>query len=96
MKKQTPLLTIDAVEIPEAHGQFAKAIAALADNYGMDSFTMTYRPNFENRLGYDVSGDLKIYYSSVDGRGRPERTLKIECDTKTTSSIISERGVYSQ
>ena len=82
--------TIKPPEIPQEHVDFAKAVAELADNFGMDQFEMTYRPVFENRMQYpDLLGaNLKITYKSVDGRGRPSRNLNIHLEARMVLNSV--------
>lgn len=86
-------LNVVAPVIPQSHADFANELAAIADKYRMDRFTMTYRPNFDERFSdkYDsrIHGDMKIHYSSVDGRGRPSKNLKVCCEANFSIQIKS-------
>ena len=43
-------LMIETPSIPQSHAEFANEVANIADKYGMDRFTMEYRPNFDQRI----------------------------------------------
>ena len=83
-------MKIEMPEVPENHIEFAKAVKKAADEFGIEKLSVTYRPAFENRLELDrrFNGDMKIHYSSVDGRCRPASNLSIELDTRLTQTII--------
>lgn len=93
------LLAVEGPSIPRGHADFASEVAALADKYGMNSFTMTYRPSFEQRrnieLDHRISGEMKIVYSSSDGRGRPYRNLQIRCEVDFSIQVESNQSSYS-
>lgn len=77
--------------IPAYHVGFAKAVADAADKYGIDRFTMTYRPGFEQRMqGHAFHGDMKISYAAVDGRGRPDRRVEISLESTYTIYNIGD------
>lgn len=82
-------VSLEAPEIPQTHIEFAEAVAQVAREYGMDQFTMTYRPNFisEFKLPSMLHGELKITYRGVDGRGRPNGSLKIILDATLAVDI---------
>lgn len=81
----------EAPEIPQAHIKFAKAVAAVANEHGMNRFSMTYRPDFISSIKMPsmLRGELKINYSAADGRGRPYHNLKIVLDSSLTIDIVS-------
>lgn len=76
-----------APEIPESHALFAQEIADVARKYGVESFTMDYRPDFDNRLKHHIDGTLKIHFSKADGRGRPANNLCILLSTNLRMTI---------
>lgn len=84
-------------EIPDSQVAFAKAVAAIAESHGIDRFSMTFRPKFEDRLKQDsrISGDLKIQFSATDGRGRPCRGLSIRLETNLELVIESNPESFS-
>lgn len=83
--------TITPPEIPQQQVEFAKAVAKIATEHGIDNFTMSYRPDREQRQA--ASGhrhsDLKIQFSSVDGRGRPCQNLSINLEASLKLVIKS-------
>ena len=92
------LLSVKAPTIPKSHADFARELASLADKYGMDKFTMTYRPKFDhgskNELDRRINGEMKINYSSVDGRGRPCRNLQVRCDASFSIQVEENQASY--
>lgn len=79
-------------KIPETHVAFAKAVANLAAAHGVDRFEMAFRPGWEGRRigeSYDprIIGEMKILFSSVDGRGRPCRNLSINLQANLSLDI---------
>jgi len=90
MKEVTP------PKLPDSCENFAKAVAAIAESHGVDQFQMTFRPDFEKdhesrRL---ITGDMKIVYSSKDGRGRPCRKLNINLTANLGFIIENEPESY--
>ncbi len=75
-------LDIEPPSIPVEHITFARGVAKLADESGIDRLEIKYRPTFRGHLVVDrrIRGDLRVIYSSVDGRGRPCRNLSIQLD----------------
>ncbi len=82
-------MEIQAPELPENHAEFARAVADLADKFGMNAFEMTYKPHWhqEPKLPSNISGDVKITYRNTDGRGRPERYLNIEFEVHLSKRV---------
>ena len=84
-------MKVDGLKIPQSHAEFAEAVSKLADEYGIDKFTMKYRPKFDSPandgLDRQINGEMNIVYSSVDGRGRPCRNLSIVCDATINLTI---------
>lgn len=77
--------------IPFTHTAFAAAVAQAAEKHGIKRFNMTYEPVYTGKLqsGQRINGDLKINYSSRDGRGRPCTNLSISLDTRLTHEIVT-------
>ena len=82
-------MKITPLEIPEIYVSFALATAKVAQEQGMDRFTLTCRPDFEHRLegGMLAEGDLKVIYSSTDDRGRPCGNLQIQLESVTKLDV---------
>lgn len=80
--------------IPDAHVAFAKAVAS-----GIRRFRLTYEPTFEQGLtmgrGHYLRGELRIDYSSTDGRGRPCQSLAITAEATLVHSIIKEAESFN-
>ncbi len=77
----------EAPEIPEFHALFAKDVAEAAKKHGIDRFTLEYRPNYSLRHNHSIHGNLKIHFSSADGRGRPANNLSIQLETSLIMTI---------
>jgi hypothetical protein len=92
---ENKLLQVDALEVPESHGDFARAVAKLADEYGMDRFEMTYRPKSswpdEDRTDRRISGDMQIRYSSTDGRCRPCKNLSVNINANFSLTLLEQQ-----
>lgn len=77
----------NAPEIPDNYVLFAKDMAESARKYGIESFTMIFKPDFDNRMSHSIDGTLKIHFSKADGRGRPANNLSIAVDTSLRLAI---------
>lgn len=80
---------IRTVKIPQSHVEFAKAIAELADKYGMFQLSMEYEPDTREPYisGCRGQGRAKISYRSKDGRGRLCRNLSISFESLVIHEI---------
>jgi hypothetical protein len=84
-------MKIEALEIPQNHIDFAHMIKKAADKCGIKFVSVSYIPamNTSNEVDNRFSGDMKIHYSSVDGRNRDANNLILTFDTKQTK-VLSE------
>lgn len=76
--------TITPPQIPSSMVAFAQAVADIAEQYGIDKFTIAMRPDFDTRMKMDrrIDGNLKVHFSASDGRGRPCRGLAISLESR--------------
>lgn len=91
LERTARMEVVEKIAVPESHIAFANEVAAVADKYGMDSFTLTYKPRWHGGEEWDrrVTGTAKISFSASDGRGRPCRCLGITFDACITHIIES-------
>lgn len=77
-------------QLPKAYFEFAKAIAAAAKFAGIDRFHLSFRPGFEiRREGSSMTGEIKIDWALVDGRGRPSENLQLSFESTVRHQIIA-------
>lgn len=77
-------------EIPESHVDFAKEIASTAKKFGIDKFTLEYKPSYDHvTTNIKYYGTLKVHFSVKDGRGRPADNLRITYESYA-EHVISE------
>lgn len=84
---------VKALEIPKSHVDFANAVANIADIHGIKDFTIEYNPEFDIGLNGPenfIRGNMKIHYSTTDGRGRPHKQLKISCESFVNVDVIDQ------
>ena len=79
--------------IPTALEGFAKAAAALAESHGIKRFEMTVQVAYgtENEFEPKVhhTGEVKVIYNAVDGRGRPANNLAVHYDSHVRIALRS-------
>jgi hypothetical protein len=75
--------------IPDKVSEFAKAVAKLANEYGIDEFRMNLKPHRRKmELDRRIHGDMHVVFSASDGRGRPCQNLSIQLQANFTVQIV--------
>lgn len=84
-------------QLPPATLAFAKAVAALAEQNGIEAFELQIEPRWREMRTPEVNimGKLKFLYRSVDGRGRPSTKLHVHFDTNITHAIRNDPESFS-
>lgn len=82
-------------QLPENYVKFAEAIAAVADSHGIKEFKMNFPIHYSDDLdrfakGHQIKGNIDVYYSSTDQRGRPSRTLTMGYNADVRCFILDE------
>jgi len=69
-------------EIPEVHLEFAKKVAALAVELGVQKVDLSYLPHWGTEPAYhdNISGKISVNIKTTDGRGRPKVRVTISLD----------------
>lgn len=91
---------MDAVNgfvVSPAHVAFAEELAKVAEKHGVTRFEIEYHPVFSGdavRVS-DVTGNARINYSAMDGRGRPCSNLVVIFDATIRRVIVSTPPSFS-
>lgn len=80
------LKNFEPIEIPDEQIAFAEAVSKLAEENGIDKFTMKYEPEWRDK-DRRVSGEIQIYFRAKDGRGRPCRNLSFSLTANHTMTL---------
>ena len=87
-------VAMEAPLIPARVIEFAKAVAELAKQHGIEGFSMEMQPSYGygSYVPYQrrVHGSLKVSFSAQDGRGRPRDKLSVTADTQVTALLVYE------
>lgn len=93
------LVAMQAPVIPEKTLLFSGAVAALAKQYGIEELTMELSPSYGYRsdipYAQRVRGNLRVFYSAKDGRGRPRYKLHVTASTEVTALLLDEQDSSS-
>ena len=93
--KETTMEQFKPIEVPESHIAFAKAVAALAEENHIASFSMDYKPEGEFCGGQEwdhrTTGSASIHFAAKDGRGRPCRNLSINISATMQHAVESNQ-----
>ncbi len=74
---------LNGPEVPENIIELAKFAAEKAKALGIGHFTLSFNPEYSN----DCHGEIRIIFSSADGRGRPCDNLHIKMTADMTHTI---------
>lgn len=77
--------------VSESAVSFANELAELCDKNGISAFEGGFRVRDRGRIDQqEITRDLVIRYSAIDGRGRPRRQLSVSSEARVTLKIDNE------
>lgn len=78
---------LEVPQVPDSYTLFAQAVADAARKHGIEKFSLEFSPDFETQISLQIRGAVKVSFSSKDGRGRPERSLRVSMETTVTKVL---------
>ena len=84
-------IEFDNYSVSESAVSFASELAELCDKHGISAFEGGFRVRDGRRHEkQEITRDLVVRYSAVDGRGRPRRQLSVSSEADVTVTIDDE------
>ncbi len=83
-------IELDGPVLPDKLIEFAKGVAKLAAETGVDRVDLVIRPSWRGICGVrdKLYGEVKIAYWQTDGRGRPSENLRVSVVSTMDHSVI--------